>query len=219
LERLKSIGEIVSEGAVSTLKLEREKVAAMVAQNEDFDPVAILRELAEEDLPPNVVIELEEWAGHADIFTLYDGFGLVEGEGELPNALVVQGIGSGLRVVRDPKQVYAQLHRAERVPFYVAHQKDALTRLPEGAETAFPSGEDAAPRPAVEVKRETFVRLTFSDREAMALCRKALLDARCPVESDEVHRALTLPGRYKPQIEAALESLRESYDVTLEGTA
>ncbi len=219
LERLKPIGEIVSEGAVSTLKLEREKVAAMVAWNEDFDPVAILRELAEEDLPPNVVIELEEWAGHAEIFTLYDGFGLVEGEGKLPESLIAHEIGPGLRLVRDPRGVYAQLHRSERVPIYVAHQKDALTRLPEGAETAFPSGEDAAPRPEVTVKRETFVRLTFSDREAMAVCRKALLDARCPVESDEVRRTLTLPGQYKPQIDAALESLHESYDVTLEGTA
>ena len=65
------------------LKLERKKVATRLAQNEKLDVVQLLRDLSGRELPQNVIIELEEWSGHSEAFTLYEGFSLLEGDSEL----------------------------------------------------------------------------------------------------------------------------------------
>jgi len=54
----------------------------------------------------HVQTELDEWSGHADQFTLYEGFALLESVGEIPQAdkFITERISPNLRLVRIRKR-------------------------------------------------------------------------------------------------------------------
>ena len=73
LATLRPLTNVVVEDKAIILKLERKKVATRLAQNEKLDVVQLLHDLSGRELPQNVLIELEEWSGHSEAFTLYEG--------------------------------------------------------------------------------------------------------------------------------------------------
>lgn len=71
VSRLLPLGELVSEGAHTVLRLERIRVAEAAAEG-GLDAVALLRQLASEPVPSNVLVELKAWADRSETFTLYE---------------------------------------------------------------------------------------------------------------------------------------------------
>ncbi|MEA3340009.1 MAG: hypothetical protein U9R15_08590, partial [Chloroflexota bacterium] len=119
LSQLIPLADVTVEDILTILRLDKERVATEMARNEDLDVVALLNRLSSRDLPHNVVRELREWSKHAEKFTLYDGFALLEGDEELLASdsligeLTVERISPAMRLVRSPDALFDHLEETE----------------------------------------------------------------------------------------------------------
>ncbi len=226
VNRLAPLADIVREDTTTILKLQKQKVAARLAENVGLDVSALLQRLTGQDLPRNVSIELQEWAGLADVFTLYDGFGLVESTARYAGVdlSTVETIGDSLRLVRDPGALFGRLMESGAVPLRIRHSDTALRAAPAKARTVFPK-QTAAQTPqqgakrAVTLQRETLIALRFPDDAVFEAFRKALLDARCVLDIDREKRALTLTGKDEAQLKEVIKRLSGEYTIRVEDLA
>jgi hypothetical protein len=230
VEELNLLADVIKEdSAITTFKLQKQKVATQAAQNATFDPVETLQKLVGKALPQNVAYELREWTRRAEVFTLYDGFGLLEAETTQDLAaatpFVVENISANLKLVQWPEGLRDRLREAGEVVLYVRHEVSKLERLPEKSQTVFPREtvarkialEKAEKRP-VTIKQEVLLALSFPNDELFEKFRKALLDAHCALEANKEKRQLTLSNSYQSQIQQVIEKLSEEYTIRLEET-
>jgi len=221
LAALRPLASLVTEDRATILKLEKKKVAAQLAENEALDVVELLARLSGRDLPANVLIELEEWTGHSDVFTLYEGFALLEGDAELAagEANVAESIAPTLRIVKFPEKLFAQLEHAEQVPLLVKHGKRALQPLPKTARTLFPKlaakAKTAARRKKAVVKRQVLLTLHFPEEVLLAHFRQGLLEARCPIQVDQTLRTITFPQAFERHLKDISKRLSKDYQIQL----
>ncbi len=222
LTTLRPLTNIVVEDKAIILKLERKKVATRLAQNEKLDVVQLLHDLSGRELPQNVLIELEEWSGHSEAFTLYEGFSLLEGDSELAaiDDFTVERISPALRIVKAPNQLYAQLEQAELVPLLIKHGKYALQPLPKTARTLFPKvsarAKTKAQRKKVTIRRQVLVTLQFPGEELLEIFRKDLLAARCPIQVDQARRTISFPQNYESHIKTIIKRHNKAYQIQLQ---
>ncbi len=225
VNRLGPLTDVIREDTTTILKLHRQKVAAQLADNPGLDVIALLTDLSGQDLPRNVAVELEDWAGQADVFTLYDGFGLVESaepvDGRLVDPVTVERIGDSIRLVRDPAALFSRLMESDAVALRVRHTDAAVQPLPERARTVFPRAiaaptAKAKTKRAVTLKRQTLVVLHVPDDELFDVLRQALLDARCILDVDKEKRTLTLSGKDDAGLKGIIKRLGGEYAIRLE---
>lgn len=183
--------------------------------------IALLQGLSHRELLQNIRIELEEWAGHSEVFTLYTGVALLEGDDDLPTAdpFTVESISPRIRIVRSPGRLSAALEEAELVPLRVKHRASALAPLPEKARTIFATGAQVA-RPkekqVVTLRRAVAITLHLPTRELLEEFRKGLVAARCPVEVDQHNLAVTFSHRHEPQVKKIIKALEKEYTIRVE---
>jgi hypothetical protein len=223
LAQLLPLTEMVSEDVLTILKLQKERVAAQVAQDDRLDVLKLLTELSGQELPRNVARELSEWAAHSEKFTLYQGFALLEGDERLPPAdpFTVERISPTLRIVHSPDVLFVRLEEAELIPLRVRHDETALRPLPDKARTIFvKKSQVTKPKPEkqeeVILKRQTTIILHFPDRKVLNTFRKALLDARCPVEVDQHNLTIAFARQVEPQVARVIKSLESKYLIRIE---
>ena len=221
LATLRPLTNVVIQDKAIILKLEKKKVAAQLAQDEGLDVVELLQSLSDRELPQNVLIELEEWSGHSEAFTLYEGFSLLEGNIE-PAAVenfTVERISPTLCIVKTPDTLFARLEEAELVPLLIKHGKRALQPLPKTARTVFPKvstkAKVKARRKKVVVKRQVIVTLHFPGEELFDIFRKDLLEVRCPIQLDEARRTISFPQTYESHLKAIVKRLNKTYQIQL----
>lgn len=223
--RLALVADIVTEDSPTTiLKLQKQKVKTQAAENSSFDSIKFLQELTGSPLPQNVAVELKEWAGQAEVFTLYEGFGLLETAGDVPLAepFTVDKINETLRLVRQPQEVLTRFRQAGEIIISARHQKDRLQALPQEAQTLFPRQTSGKARPEkaekqpLTIKREQLIALSFPTDEIFEKFRKALLEKQCPLEAVKEMRLLRVSSRYEAQIQQAIKKLSDEYLIRLE---
>jgi len=176
LSQLTPLAEVVTEDKLIILKLQKQRVLSQLTRVNNLDVIGLLKDLSGRELPQNIRMELEEWAGHSDVFTLYEGVALLEGDEHLPEAdpFTLESISPTIRIVRPPDQLFDQLEKAEMVPLWVKHPQSTLSPLPEKARTIFAKGSQVAkPKPktkeAVILRRETTITLHFQHKGVVAL--------------------------------------------------
>ncbi len=229
MQTLNALAEIVSapvgssHASVITFQLKKDRIAAEKVRNPGLDVVGLLQDLTGRDLPPNVIVELEEWSGHADQFTLFTGFGLLESDEPLHQVDrdTAERISSHFRLVRHPESVNEKLEKAGVSPLWVKHGPACFDLLPDAARTIFPKKATApvAPRgPArVNLLRTAQVTLYFSTHtQAFEDFRKALAEARCPIQADAANNTITFSQQYQPQFEGVVQQLAEKYQVDIQ---
>ncbi|MBU1878801.1 MAG: hypothetical protein KJ734_07615, partial [Chloroflexi bacterium] len=223
LAQLTPLTEVVSEGLTTVLRLQKERVAAQLAQDEGLDVAALLTRLTGQELPQNVAWDLAAWSRHAEKFTLYRGFALLEGDEDLPAAdpFTVERISPAVRLVHSPDQLLARLESAELVPLRVQHGAAATSPLPALARTMFPQQSVLAkPQPRekelVVLRRHTSVTLHVPNGKMLERLRRALLEIRCPVEVNKDLYTITYTGRYEPQVMQVIKALEKTYRVQVE---
>ena len=228
VRQIAALGEQVSSpnsghGAyVGIFQLNKAAVAAEHARQPDLDVLALLRELTGRDLPPNVQIELEEWAGHADQFTLYEGFALLENV-ELAlcaEKFIAERISPTLSLARSPEALYTTLETDGRVPLRVQHPSGGFAPIAESAVSVFPkeSAQVEAPKTArqVKVSRLVVVSYKFPDEESFTSTQKMLAELRCPFQSDPKTRIISLQQKEQGKFDEALEKLRDRLIIEIE---
>jgi hypothetical protein len=223
LNQLDPLTNLVAADTVTILKLDKKKVTGQLAADELLDVVKLLQMLSGQPLPQNVLMELEEWSGHSEVFMVYSGFGLLEGSVELPALadFIVEEITPTLKIVRSPAALFARLEEAQQVPLLIKHPENILQALPDEAKTLFAKKSKVAAAKAKEkqmalLKREVSITLHFSSEAILEEYRRALVRARCPVTVNKDNRTLTYSQRHQALAETALQSLQRKYIVSIE---
>ncbi|MDM8529896.1 hypothetical protein QUF63_01895 [Anaerolineales bacterium HSG25] len=227
LSKLYPLTDIVAEDKITILRLNRQKVAAQLADDaypysESAELLAYLTELSDRPLPQNIVMEIEEWGSEVDNFILYDGFAILE----TPRKRLKQvdpyleaKISPTLSIIKEPTQLYNVLEKAELLPLRISHTETTLTPIPDKAKTVFPKRKKERPKPkqkeTLTLMRHTTITLHFPNQTALKVFRKALLDARCPIETDMSQLILTYNKQYEKQVNEVFKELRKSYKLTI----
>jgi hypothetical protein len=208
--------------SVTTLTLKRERVAAALADDPGLDVLNFLEALSAAPLPPNVSTEIGEWSGHAEMFTLYDGFGLLESVDELSagDAFTQQEIAPHLRLVSDPQNLLSVLEKKGLAPINAKHSLLGFSPLPDGVQSVFPKIKPvlaSAPPPPepVIIQKTTTITLTFPFDEVFDVFRRALAEARVPVQADAGTRSLTFSDQFMPALKNIIQQLDAVYDIQL----
>lgn len=223
LRQLTPLGDVLTEGKATVLRLKKEMVAARQAKDEGFDALSLLKDLTDRPLPQNVEHELRSWAAHSEKFTLYRGFGLLEGDRDLPAAdpFTVESIAPTIRIIRSPEKLFDQLEQAELVPLRARHSDATLHALPKTARTVF--GKQSAPgkgkakqKKRITIKRQTAITLHLPTDALLKRLHKALLDARCPIEANAKNRTVTFSKKHEAVVDGVVKALRKDYVVRVE---
>jgi hypothetical protein len=228
LETLAERGPTPPGSHATTFLLKKERVAAALVQNPDLDPAALLQTLTGTPLPPNVATELNEWTGHAEQFTLYTGFSLLE-TATLPAEAkphLIEQLTPTLWLIKNGEKLTGELEKAERVPLPLAHSPIRLLPIPPGAVSVFPH---AAPPPAepaplapepLTIRQALTVTLRFPPGEtgeaAFEDFRRALAEARVPLQADVRARTFTFPSEFLPALEKVVRKFEEVYAVKMQ---
>lgn len=222
MAKLRPLSKLVSQDRVITLKLEKKRVSALLAEDDNLDVIGLLKGLASHRLPQNVLIELEEWAGHSKKFTLFDGFGILEASEEVAasaNTFTVEHISPTIKLIRSPNKLFKKLEQAEVVPLRVKHSDSTLKRLPEKANTTFGTKSSVVKpkeKPRVTLKRETTVTLHFPTTELLERFCKELVYVSCPAEPDKNRRTVTYSTRYETEVKAVLKVVGKAYNISIQ---
>jgi hypothetical protein len=229
MEKLGPLADTAAIDKVSILKLNKKKVTALLASDGSLDVVKLLTGLSGVPLPQNVRAEIEEWAGHSQAFTVYEGFGLWEGKADLPDArkFCVRDITPGeacrppIRIVSSPLALFECLEQAELVPVLARHRTTALVPMSEGTISVFRSRskqpasarEKKAP---LNVSRVTTASLFFPTETLVEECLKAMIQAGCPIEVEPSRKMLSYAVCHSALAEAGLKILGKKYDLKIQ---
>ncbi len=227
LDQLWQFATPITEDKVNILKLDKQRVKTALAFDDSINPISLLQQLSSRPLPQNITIELEEWVGQADAFTLYTDFALLEGSRQLPETtpFIVEKITPKLRIVRQPDKVFAALAQAERAPLSIQHTDKRLTALPPKAHSIFPKAKPVKAKSKrktkqrITVTRETRLVLHLPTNAVYEQLRAALLKQRCIFDPNQAKRTITYGQASKPQVDAAIKALRQQYIIKFEDKA
>jgi hypothetical protein len=229
LAQLTKLADVVAKDRTSILKLQKKKVLTQLSQREDLDVIKLLENISGKKLPQNVRIELEEWIGVSEAFTLYEKVVLLEGDKDLPDIdqFTIESISPTMRIVHSPDRLFTHLEQKELIPLHIKHRSSALTPLPDGAHTVFPKRETsvskskagAKVKKPVTIKREVQITFHFPAKELMEEFRKGLIAARCPVAADWGKLTLSFARQYESEAKKVSEALKQDYTIQIEDIA
>ena len=228
LSQVATLGERMSNnnsghGAyVGIFQLKKTAVAATLAKQPDLDIPAMLKKLSGRDLPPNVQIELEEWADHADQFTLYEGFSLLE-TNDLPvevEKFRSEKISPSLNLVRSPDKVFLILENRQQIPLWARHFEHDFALLPEDATSLFPreipeTNDPKVARP-VKINKVVTISYKFPAKESFDAFRKTLAELRCPFLVEIENNIIRIQTRDQGKFDEAVKQLEDDFIFEIE---
>ncbi len=229
LAQLTKLADVVAKDRTNILKLRKKKVLTQLSEREDFDVIKLLEKMSGQKLPQNVQIELDEWVGASDAFTLYENVVLLEGDRNLPEIgeFTIESITPAIKIVHSPDRLFAHLLQNELVPLRIKHRSSAFTRLPDGADTVFPRQDmsvskaktkaKAKAKKRVTIKREVRITFHFPAKKLMEEFRNGLIAARCPVAADWGKLTLSFDKRYESEVKKVSKKLLD-YTIETEDT-
>ena len=217
LAQLTKLADVVTKDRTNILKLQKKKVLTQLSERVDFDVIKLLEKMSGQKLPQNVRIELDEWVGASDAFTLYENVVLLEGAPNLPeiDEFTIESITPAIKIVHSPDRLFAHLLQKELIPLRIKHRALDLTPLPAGADTVFPrqdlsvskSKARAKAKKRMTIKREVRITFHFPAKELMEEFRKGLIAARCPVAADWSELTLSFDKRYESEVKKVSKKL------------
>ena len=229
ITQLTKLADVVTKDKTSILKLRKNKVLTQLSEREDLDVIKLLENISGQELPQNVRIELDEWIGASEAFTLYEMAVLFEGDKDLPeiDQFTIERISPAMRIVHSPDRLFTHLEQKEFIPLHIKHRSSALTLLPDGVRTVFPKRDlsvskvkaRAKTKKAVTIKREVQITFHFPAKELMEEFRKGLIAARCPVAADWSKLTLSFASQYEPEVKKVSKALKQDYTIKFKDIA
>ncbi len=228
IHQIGALGDLVSNPNnghgvyVGIFQLKKAAVAAQHARLPDLDVITLLKNISGRELPPNVQIELEEWAGHAEQFVLYEGFALLESVEAQPEAekYISERITPNLSLIGKTEGLFSRLEVSGLAPIRVWHPNDGFTLVAESASSLFPkepalSNAPKAARP-VKVNRVVTVSYQFPDEESFEVIKKTLAGLRCPFQADANNRTISIQQKEQARFDEALQKLADDFVFEIE---
>jgi hypothetical protein len=221
IKTLSDFGKVTHQDKTTTVLLDKQSIAAAVANDESLDIIQILTAHSERALPQNIIIELKEWAQHADVFTVYEGVQLVEDQIGLDTVRnhAMYTIQDGLYLISDTVPITQHLQQQDQIVIHSDHLFEELTILPKGTISQFPSQDNQEEEKIAEniiVQQEHYITLHFPRRDVLDMIRQGLLDKRCPVTFNADANTLTFSRRFQTQLENVIQSLTDTYIIHIQ---
>jgi len=223
--------EIDEDGPIHRLRLEQRKVVEAAARDPKAPSVTqVLEKLSGTPVPENVAVESSCWSKRGDKVVFYQGFGLLELDGESERQAVLEDVGELVAddrldrfvLVREPERVFSRLEERLHVPIRVKHKRRAFTRCAgrlgaasEGEEPKRKKRGTRTKATPVRLKAEDLVGYRASDASLLPVLQEMLrLQTGTCVMADE--NLLVVSARDLPRVRAALRRLADRFEVTLE---
>ena len=228
IQQIAALGEEVSSpnsghsAYVGIFQLKKTLVATEQVRQPDLDVIALLEKLSGRKPPPNVKVELEEWSGHADQFTLYEGFALLESVDDIPESdkYTIERITPALRLARAGEKLFSTLEANAYAPLRIQHPTGGFAPLAESTVSLFPkeSAEEKNHRTPKQVKvsRSVSVSYRFPDEESFTSVQKMLAELRCPFQSEPTTRAIHIQQKEQAKFDEAVHKLQDSLIIEIE---
>ncbi|MEA3385100.1 MAG: hypothetical protein U9Q89_01395 [Thermodesulfobacteriota bacterium] len=224
LNRLLDLCDVITEDVHTVLKLAKKKVIKQLAVNQRLDINGLLRGLSVQDIPANVKKEIADWAEHADDFTVYEGFGLLEGNMDKDSAeqFASVAIAPHVNIVRDPQKLYNYLERAEKIPIYVKHPDSGLKSLADNIQSKF--ARKNKPKKSVAkgekftLKRTIYTILEFPDKGIYEAFTSALLDNGSVLNTNNHTKTVTFTKKDEKIVMKILNSIKKQYATIIKDT-
>ncbi|MCP4626841.1 MAG: hypothetical protein GY850_25530 [bacterium] len=222
LNRLMELCDVVHEDTHTVLKLAKKKVIKQHAADTGLDVIDLFKELGVRAIPENVKKELTAWAGHADNFVVYQGFGLMEGkmDKETANRFAAVAIAADAHIVRQPEKLFEHLELAQKVPAYVKHSDHAFKSLGDTVQSKF-SAKKRAKKSALRKKRKFTLKRTvhlileFPDKAMFEAFTNALLDKGHALDTNKQARTVSYSQKDEILINDVLSSLKKKFPAVI----
>jgi len=225
LNRLLGLCDVVHEDTHTILKLAKKKVIKQHAADTGLNVIDLLKELGIRAIPENVKQELAAWAGHADNFVVYQGFGLLEGKMDKDTAgrFNAVSIAADTHIVRQPKKLFMHLELAQKIPVYVKHSDRAFKSLEDTVHSKFADKKRAkktGPRKKrrFTLKRTVHLILEFPDKDMFEAFTHALLDKGYALDTNKQARTVSYSQKDETIIKDVLDSLKKKFPAVIKNT-
>ena len=222
LNRLLGLCDVVQEDTHTVLKLAKNKVIEQHAADTGLNVIDLFKELGIHAIPTNVKQELGAWAGHADNFVVYQGFGLLEGKMDQGTAdrFAAVSIAADTHIVREPKKLYDHLEQAQKVPAYVKHSDWAFKSLGDTVQSKFAAQKRAKKKGPRKKRRFTLTRtvhliLEFPDKAMFEAFTIALLDKGYALDTNKQARTVSYSQKDETIIKDVLNSLKKNFPAVI----
>ncbi len=218
--QLTPFADVIADDVAIVLKLKKNKVAAQIVEHEELNVISLLDELADKKLPQNIRSHLEDWRAHAEMFTLFYGFGLVECAENLvlPEGFTVEGITPNIKIVRAPAKLFAQLESSELVPVLLKHPDSSVRQPEKGVRSVFRvvSPDTKRQKKAVTIKKKKEVSLYFPSKTLLNRFAKELKKSKLPFGLNELTNSISFSESREPQLEAVIKAMGNEYTINIE---
>ena len=222
LNRLLGLCDVVHEDTHTVLKLAKKKVIKQHAADTGLNVIDLFKDLGIRAIPANIKQELVAWAGNADNFVVYQGFGLLEGKMDKDTAgrFAAVSIAADTHIVRKPKKLFEHLEQAHKVPVYVKHSDHAFRFLGDTAQSKFADKKRAnKPGPRKKrrftLKRTVHLILEFPDKAMFEAFTNALLDKGYALDTNKQARTVSYSQKDETIVKDALNSLKKKFPAVI----
>ncbi len=222
LNRLIGLCDIVQEDTHTVFRLAKKKVIKQYAADTELSVIDLFKELGIRAVPENVKQELAAWAGHADNFVVYQGFGLLEGKMDKDTArrFAAVSIAADAHIVRQPNKLFEHLELAQKVPVYVKHSDRALKSLGDTVQSKF-TDKKRTKKPGSRKKRRFTLKRTvhlileFPDTPMFEAFTNALLDKGYALDTNKQARTVSYSQKDETLIKDVLNSLKKKFPAVI----
>jgi hypothetical protein len=222
LNRLEGLCDVVQEDTHTVLKLVKKKIIKQHAADTELNVIDLFKEVGIGAIPPNVKQELVAWAGHADNFVVYQGFGLLEGKMDKDTAgrFAAVSIAADTHVVREPQILFKHLELAQKVPVYVKHSDRAFKSLEDTVKSNFVDNRRAKKPGSRKKRRFTLKRtihliLEFPDKAMFEAFTRALMDKGHALDINKQARTVSYSQKDETMIKDVLDSLKKKFPAVI----
>lgn len=222
LTRLMELCDVVHEDTHTVLKLVKKKVIKLHAADAALNVNDLFKELGIRAIPANVAKELTAWAGQADNFVVYRGFGLLEGKVDkaAANRFAAVSIAADAQIVRQPHKLFEQLEQAQKIPAFVKHSDRAFKSLGVNFLSKF-SDKKRTKKSASRkkrkftLKRTVHVILEFPDKAMFEAFTNALLDKGHALDTNKQARTVSYSQKDETLINDVLNSMKKDFPAVI----
>jgi len=222
LNRLLGLCDVVQEDTHTVLKLAKKKVIKQHAADTGLNVIDLFKELGIRSIPANIKQELAAWAGHADNFVVYQGFGLLEGKMDKDTAdrFAAVSIAADTHIVREPQKLFEHLELSQKVPAYVKHFDHAFKSLGDTVQSKFADKKRAkktGPRKKrrFTLKRTVHLILEFPDKAMFEAFTNELLDKGYTLDTNKQARTVSYSQKDETIVKDALNSLKKNFPAVI----
>ncbi len=222
MHQLMKFGDFSNHGAISQIKIDKNNIIQLSANEPDLNIIELLKTLNAQALPQNVETDMQEWCHQGDAFKLYTNNVILESKysHDFLCKHITSTIDKNTFIVHDHETLISKLDDAEDVSLIIDHGYDKFTLLPKSYATALPKdgvkkAKKSKPKRKVKLKKQTMLSYDFSDKEAFHLIKEDLIAKHIVIGVNESSRTISLSKQHEQTFKKSLKA-SENYQFAVE---